>query len=555
MKYILTTFLGFLFVLGSVQSLGLRAGQNLVNFEGEAPDIFGGASIRKIEVRSPVSGILSKVNVRTTGYHSAGTAFVVTAESSQYYKSTVNTGGKNVSVKRVVEGGRNVYIQIFRDFFATYYTNKSVGENVTQYDLLAIIYVMRTKQGEAPVVHKLPRSVPTLPIKDPFASTSTVDMETVDVSTLDIATEEKPVEDIQTRESEPLAEKEVEDAGEAGAPEGEPVLAEEGIADKAESTLEDLKSIPEKTPSTDISDEEGNANNDFSELSEFASDSEDSKAASSSRRSSSMEDPNSIVSSESGSTVSIVETSVGASDGENAEEIKVISEKSSASSSDTDKGEAVESETKVVEVSEINPRTLAVSEESQNVENAAPVTESTPSSQEPESESPSPEAEPLETSPVESPAEPDSPIESPADLESTPVSEPVPEPESGAEPKTESVATTLETIESEPISTSGTEPGRELEAELAPEPESVPGPETAEPEQMAPDLIPERGQDQDLPTKQPVSPSDESKEDLEEPDSYPSESDAQSSREEASLYSAGRLIGSDLENSGSVTGL
>ena len=81
-KIILVLLLG----LVSVQSLSLRAGNQELAIGEEVSDIFNGQQLRKIEVRSPVSGVLSKINISQTGYHSSGTAFVVTAETTQYYQ-------------------------------------------------------------------------------------------------------------------------------------------------------------------------------------------------------------------------------------------------------------------------------------------------------------------------------------------------------------------------------------------------------------------------------------------------------------------------------------
>ncbi|PPS95073.1 Uncharacterized protein GY17_00002264 [Cryptosporidium hominis] len=512
MKNLVKVILGLLFGLVSVHSLSLRAGSQELAIAEDVSDLFDGREVRKIEVRSPVSGILSKVNIRQTGYHSSGTAFVVTADSSQYYKSTINTGGKNVSVKRVIDAGRNVYIQIFRDSYVTLYTNKAVGDSVSQYDLLAILFVVKTRQGEAPLVKKLPRSVPTMPIPNPTASSTTVDLDTVN-SSLDsssgqisesVAAEEAGIDKEQkldlTGESSPTVEAE-RVTGEVKADEtSNEVVAQqtsEEIAEKADSTLDNLASIPEKSElDTDVSDEETNKDNDFSELSEFASDSEESKGASSSRNSESEPEPVSVASSENESQMTKPDQGIEPTAEELSTEIRALAENQNAETPSLDQGETIETQTSIVEVSEVSQapedviETKPITEEISAEENSQKV-DVPKAEQDLKDES---SVEPPIESPIESPAE--SPVESPA--------------ESPAESAT--IAPTTETAE-----------------------------EVKEEELL-----------QGLPS-QPVVGQLETAEKLEDLDGEPSESMEESGSEGVvSLDSAGRMIGSDIENSGSA---
>lgn len=519
MKRFSVIILGFLLGLASVQSIGLRAGGYDFQESNEVvQSLFGGLAVRKIEVRSPISGILSKVNIHQTGYHSSGTAYVVTAESSQYYKSTVNSGGRNISVKRVIEGGRNVYIQIFRDSFVTFYTTKSVGENVSQFDLLAILYVVKTRQGEAPVVKKLPRSVPTLPISNPMASSTTVELETADTSLesrsvqeSEPATAEEPV-DLEKEEglqlpveSSPTVE--AERVSELPQTEETPEMVDaqeqqEVMTEKIETAMDDLTSIPERSElETTATEEETGKDNDFSELSDFASDSEESKGASSSQKPEVEPEPASVVSSESGSQLIQSEMTAQPSESAGSEEIQIITEEQKeVKTGDLEQGEAVETETKSVEISEIVPTTTEAVE-SETEDQASAQEPAVSEEQFPEVESPieSPIGSPVESPTTEQPTE--SPVESPIE---SPIESPLETP-TDIQPKEEEKEEPMQGLPSEPM--------------LRPSEE-----------------------------QEPI-------EESEEPDSEPSDSnEVESAVEENSLESAGRMIGSDVDNSGSNTG-
>ncbi|KAH7648664.1 hypothetical protein FG379_002134 [Cryptosporidium bovis] len=274
------------------------------------PELFGGHSVRKVEIRSPISGILKTVNISSTGYYSAGTAFVVTATENQYYKSAITANGKSVSVKRVVESGRNVYIQIFRECYVVFHTSKNPGDAVRQFDLLAISYVKRTQPGESPIVQKLPRSIPTTPIT--LSSPSSTTDEVAEERDLDGTVESKETEltddntssadntpqdqeddgsfeatssGIESSEAEAMHEVQDQVSLTSSQLSNDQVSVEDGQTSELLTENQDLDQIPEKTEiiASDISTNEtqDSFNRGLSEVSDFVSDSEDSSRSSS----------------------------------------------------------------------------------------------------------------------------------------------------------------------------------------------------------------------------------------------------------------------------------
>ncbi|KAJ1608429.1 putative signal peptide protein [Cryptosporidium canis] len=545
MKNIVKAIFCLLLGLVSVRSLSLRAGgPDIAVANDDISGIFDGLPLRKIEVRSPVSGVLSKVNILQTGYHSSGTAYVVTAGSSQYYKSTINTGGKNVSVKRAIEAGRNVYIQIFRESYVTFYTSKAVGDNVSQYDLLAILYVVKTRPGEAPVVKKLPRSVPTLPISNPSALSTIVDLEATTASTDAGSAQESEsavsgVEAAQESEEKLQLPEEISSTVEAERISDEAQSDESSnfteaqrskeadVSEKVESTQEELVSIPERSELESVPEKEVREG-EYSELSDFASDSEESKGASSSQKSELAPEPTSVVSAESESQAQAQalksEASIEPVSGVESEEIRVLAEQGGLEPFGLTQGGAVVTETRMVGISEVN-QDVTNSDPNMKTEEAVTVSETVASEKSPEQEpsndvnmadAASPAESPVDSptgSPVESPAEPavESPIESPAE---SPIDSPV---ESPAEPAAESSADSQVKTQTKDESIDENK-----------EDESLAG--------LPPQPIPEAVESERI-------------DDLDEPE--PSESVEGSGDGDASLDSAGRMIGSDVENSGS----
>ncbi|OII77851.1 hypothetical protein cand_026760, partial [Cryptosporidium andersoni] len=166
-KLLLNILFSFILYLSVSVAVNLRA--NNVGIQKVTVQSLTEVPYRTIEIRTPVDGLLIQQNIEELGLHSPGTAFVIMAEGDQYYKSTITTGKGNVSVNRIVEAGRNVYIQMFRDFEAVFIRNKKPGQRIFRNELLAVVRVRKTLPGEKPIINKLPRSVPTMYIN----STST----------------------------------------------------------------------------------------------------------------------------------------------------------------------------------------------------------------------------------------------------------------------------------------------------------------------------------------------------------------------------------------------
>ncbi|KAK6590907.1 hypothetical protein RS030_111856 [Cryptosporidium xiaoi] len=304
-----TLLFGLLYGLSVVCSSNLRSAA-LGDISELESELFGGRSVRKVEVRSPISGILNKKNISSTGYYSAGTAFVVTATEDQYYKSAITSNGKSVSVKRAVESGRNVYIQIFRECYVIFYTSKNPGDSVRQFDLLGILYVEKTRPGESAIVQKLPRSIPTTPIT--LSSPSSTTDEVAEKRDLDetVESNEKKLTDDSTSSTESTSQDKEDDGSFEAASSGiesseaeimpemqdqvsltssqvsnDQVSIDDGQASELLTENQDLDQIPEKTEiiTSDISANEttDSFNKGLSEVSDFVSDSEDSSRSSS----------------------------------------------------------------------------------------------------------------------------------------------------------------------------------------------------------------------------------------------------------------------------------
>ncbi|KAL7065767.1 hypothetical protein ACR3K2_37910, partial [Cryptosporidium serpentis] len=154
----------FLFILYLSASVAINLRANNVGKQKVTIQSFTEVPHRIIEIRTPIDGLLIQQNIEELGLHSSGTAFVIMAEADQYYRSTITTGKGNVSVNRIVEAGRNVYIQMFRDFEAVFIRNKKPGQRIFRNELLAVVKVKKTLPGEKPIINKLPRSVPTVRI-------------------------------------------------------------------------------------------------------------------------------------------------------------------------------------------------------------------------------------------------------------------------------------------------------------------------------------------------------------------------------------------------------
>ncbi|KAH8740223.1 hypothetical protein FG386_001498 [Cryptosporidium ryanae] len=598
--FILSSLLFGLLSVAYSSNLRAAVDSDLIGSESE---IFNGQPIRKVEVRSPISGILNKVNILSTGYHSAGTAFVVTATENQYYKSSITTSGKSVSVKRIVEAGRNVYIQIFREFYVTFFTSKNPGDSVQQFDLLAILFVKRTLPGESPILQKLPRSVPTSPIVASLPSVSSKSENEAEESDLYIPSSSHETELTDVGGSLSSAEESPQkqeldrqiDGASGGTLSSDSSKFEESQEDQVslvesqmrsdqvsvdDSQLSDsleenqgLDQIPNKSNiiSSDISDSEelGEAmQRSFSEVSDFVSDSEESSrssgALSNSENNVQSIQPGDLV----GSTTDVLSDENYRNNGVNFDEQGIplktqttLIDISGESMIDPDKKDqytqtesfdptaaAVQEAMSITSLSTSIPvEDKSVESESENSSEVESPEANSPEANSPEANSPeanspeveSPEVESpeVESPEVESPEAESPEVESP-EAESPEVESPEVESSEVESPEAESISSAQDSEKSDAVVTVVTESTSESISSPIPESENEEVPE-----------IP------DKPIVETKIEDEHKGDEFDEMDTNSSaggDNSANSGNEGNSLSSAGRYIGSDVDNSGSA---